>query len=244
MAYDYKSLSDRFKNDGFIILKGFLNSTEIDSLDIEVERIIMEELEHLDENHVQYEAEGDGPIKHLSAPDEYSKLFKDLLNRSENFKLIEACLGSPVESLASEVFYKSAKVGSPAPYHQDNAYLHFEPADGAVIWIALDDTALENGAVYFSGGSFELGDLPHHETDVKIFSKGLTPQLDLVRYPETPALLKRGDASVHHILTPHRSGSNKTDDNRRGIVLNYKGVNAKVNKERQKAHTEYVTRIK
>ncbi len=244
MAYDIKKLSDRFKKDGFIIVNGFLNSIEIDALDYEVERIIREELSNLDENHVFYEAERNGPIKHLSAPDDYSKPFKDLFNRPENYELIEACVGSSVESLASEVFYKSANVGSPAPYHQDNAYLHLEPADGAVIWIALDDTTIENGAVYFSGGSFELGDLPHYETNVALFSKCLTSPLDLDIYPETPALLKRGDASIHNILTPHRSGSNKTDYNRRGIVLNYKGVDAKVNIDRQKAHADYVSRIK
>ena len=65
MAYDIKKLSDRFKKDGFIIVNGFLNSIEIDALDYEVERIIREELSNLDENHVFYEAERNGPINSL-----------------------------------------------------------------------------------------------------------------------------------------------------------------------------------
>ena len=192
--------------------------------------IIKDEVPHLSENYVYYESGPDRPIKHLNSPDHFSDHYKDLIDRPENFDLLETCLGTPVKALASEVFYKSAKTGTPAPYHQDNAYLHLEPADGAVIWIALDDTTIENGAVYFSRGCFKEGDLPHHETNVALFSKGLTVQLDLEIYPEFPALLKRGDASIHHILTPHRSGANTTDRHRRGIVLNYQGVNAKTNK--------------
>ncbi len=39
MAYDNAKLSERFKDDGFVIVEGFLNPAEIDKLDNELERI-------------------------------------------------------------------------------------------------------------------------------------------------------------------------------------------------------------
>ena len=136
----------------------------------------------------------------------------------------------------AHAFYKPAHVGSAAFYHQDNAYLHLDPADGAVVWIALNATSVAKGA-------FRLGDLSHEETNHLLFSKALAEPPDPNRFPEVPALLDRGDATIHHILTPHRSGPNTTDRNRRGLVLNFKAQDARTNESQQAAHAAYLKRL-
>ena len=42
-----------------------------------------------------------------------------------------------MEPITTEVFYKPARVGSPALYHQENAYFNYLPPYGLVMWIAL-----------------------------------------------------------------------------------------------------------
>jgi len=243
MEHDASDLVAHFQKDGFVLVDGFLSQSEVDELDRELERFIKEIVPRVAKNHVYYESTASGPIKHLSVPERYDDYFKRFLRRRASIELLEACLGTSVEPVASEVFYKPARVGSAAPYHQDNAYLHYDPPEGIILWIALDDTTIENGAVHFAKGAHKRGDLPHFETNVELFSKGLCQPPDLTAYPEVPAILKRGDASIHNILTPHRSGPNKTDHSRRGVVCDYKGANAKVDEKREAAHKSYVARI-
>ena len=142
------------------------------------------------------------PIKHLTSLDLHDDFFKQMLARPATLEVVEACLGTQAEPLASEVFYKHAHVGTETPYHQDNAYLHFDPPDGVVVWIALDDVTLDNGAMHYRKGAFELGDLDHFETNLPLFSKQLSVELDPARNPEVPALVKRGGAAIHHIQNP------------------------------------------
>jgi len=244
MNVDTENLAASFREDGFVLVSDFLSQAEVVELDHQLERYIAEIVPTVAPNHVFYESGRSGAIKHLSVPDQYDDYFKGLLERPATLELIAASVGDDVEPVASEVFYKPAQVGTAAPYHQDNAYLHLEPAGGAVVWIALDDTTVANGAVHFAKGSHRLGDLSHFETGVELFSKGLSPTSDLSNCPEVPALLRRGDASIHHFLCAHRSGPNQTAQRRRGVVLNYRSVNATVNEARAAAHRKYVDGLK
>ncbi|MCH2213398.1 MAG: phytanoyl-CoA dioxygenase family protein [Fuerstiella sp.] len=124
------------------------------------------------------------------------------------------------------VFYKPAHVGGPALPHQDNAYFNFLPPYGFVVWIALDQVTLANGAVHFSRGWHRLGQLPHNHTGNPRFGRAVMTTPDPTHHPETPVLLNPGDASLHHFLTVHRSGPNRTDHNRRGFVMDYRAGSA------------------
>ncbi|MDP7396487.1 MAG: phytanoyl-CoA dioxygenase family protein [Lentisphaeria bacterium] len=243
MNTDTETLAASFREDGFVLVSEFLSRPEIAELDRQLERYIAEVVPKIAPEHVFYESGRSGAIKHLSVPDQYDDYFKGLLERPATLELVAASVGDDVEPIASEVFYKPAHVGSAAPYHQDNAFLHLEPAAGAVVWIAVDDTTVANGAVHYARGSQRLGDLSHFETDVELFSKGLSSIPDLDSYPEVPAILRRGDASIHDFLCAHRSGPNKTAQHRRGLVLNYKSVNATVNEAQAAAHRKYIERF-
>ena len=218
MAFDKTALRRRFSEDGFVIVEDFLSSEEADRLDRELERFIRMVVPRLEEPDVFHESGSNGPIKHLGRLEVYDSYFEQLQTRPKTLELVAACLGTQTEPIGSEVFYKQARVGSAALYHQDNAYLHLEPADGEVAWIALDETTVENGAVHFARGANWLGDLVHEETNLLLFSKKLSDPPDTAQYPEVPALLRRGDASIHHILTPHQRSEHHRPETPRGRV--------------------------
>lgn len=243
MTDDLADVAARFHNDGFALVRGFLDRNEIDELDREVNRYIHNVLPNVPRTHKVYESGWSGALKHFSRLELYDDYFKRFFDRTSTVELAETCLGTPVEPVTSELFYKPAHVGGAALYHQDNAYFNYLSPYGLVVWIAMDDVTLENGAVHFARGSHRLGDLPHDETGVALFTKALGPTLDPEQHPEVPAILERGDASVHHFLTAHRSGPNRTDKNRRGFVLDYKAQNAKINEQIQKEHEAYKARV-
>ena len=110
---------------------------------------------------------------------------------------------------------------------------------GLVLWIALDKTTLKNGAVHFIKGSHRLGEISHVKTNLPLFNKALPKPPDPLRYPKVPALLERGDASIHHFLTIHQSGPNQTQFNRRGFVLDYRARSTRINQTDAKTHEEY-----
>ena len=238
-----QELSRQFREDGFVLVRDFFSPQEVDELEENIDRYIAQVLPTIERIHVVYESGWSGPIKQFSRLERYDSYFANVLNRPDVIQMLSACLGAEIEPLTTEVFYKPARVGSPALYHQENAYFNYLPPYGIVAWIALDDTTLENGAVHFARGSHRLGELPHAQTGKALFSKALDGIPDKDRYPEVPALLRRGDASIHHFLTIHRSGPNITDRNRRGFVLDYKAKNALVNQETAREHQEYKEQI-
>ena len=80
--------------------------------------------------------------------------------------LVAPLVNGPLAVMAVESFNKPARVGSPVPPHQDNAYFCQEPADVLTVWIALDPATQENGAVeYFLGSHHELW--PHKPSGSK-----------------------------------------------------------------------------
>ena len=236
-------LADRFQKDGFVVVKGFLNAAEVKRLEREIDRYIAKVLPSVPRIHVVYESGWSGPLKQFSRMELYDEYFRHALQRPATLDLLGACLGEPVEPITTEVFYKPARVGSPALYHQENAYFNYLPPYGLVMWIALDETTLENGAVHFVRGSHRLGEIPHVQTGLPLFTKALSEPPNPERYPEVPALLQPGDASIHHFLTIHRSGPNNTDSHRRGFVLDYRGRSTTVNQEALQSHEAYRKRI-
>lgn len=232
-------LAARFQEDGFVVVKGFLKAKELKRMEREIDRYIAKVLPSVPRIHVVYESGWSGPLKQFSRMELYDEYFRRALQRPATLDLLGACLGEPVEPITSEVFYKPARVGSPALYHQENAYFNYLPPYGLVIWIALDETTLENGAVHFVRASHRMGEIPHVPTGLPLFTKALSQPPDPELYPEVPALLQPGDASIHHFLTVHRSGPNNTDSHRRGFVLDYRGRSTRVNQEALKRHETY-----
>ena len=243
MTYDVADVAARFQENGFALVEEFLCPEEADQLNRELDRYVKEIVPRVSTDHVFYESDASGPISQTGHLERYDDYFKTFANRADLLELVAACIGTSVEPLGSEVFFKFPRVGSETPYHQDNAYGHFEPAQAAACWIAVDDTTIENGAMYYPRGAFRLGDLHHIETGVLPFSKQLAEELDLKAYPEEPAVLKRGGLAIHHILTPHRAGPNRTDRQRRGYAINFKGEKAQVSEDRRAAHVACIEKI-
>jgi len=88
-------------------------------------------------------------------------------------------------------------------------------------WIGLDDSTIENGCLQYVPQSHEWNLLP---------ITGLADDMNSIQtvlnerqrnsFRPVPIELKKGYASFHHPLMVHGSYENKTDKQRRALVLN------------------------
>src|SRR5262249_22466719 len=115
-----------------------------------------------------------------------------------------------------------AKIGSPVPPHQDNAYFCQAPPDMLTVWIAIDAVTEENGPVMYLPGSHKLGLLPHKPSGVTGNSMGLA-QLPKAAEPYV-CLIDAGDALIHHCETVHFSAPNKSSRARCGLLMVFRGA--------------------
>jgi len=135
-------------------------------------------------------------------------------------------LGKPVVQFHDQLFCKPARHGGVVAWHQDFSYWTWtRPMNHLTCWIALDDAGEDNGCLNYIPGSHRWGLLPR---------KGLTGEMDSIRAQLTenqqkemeervPVILEKGYGSFHHPLTLHGSFENRSDRQRRALVLNVMG---------------------
>jgi phytanoyl-CoA hydroxylase len=106
--------------------------------------------------------------------------------------------------------------GMPTQYHLDLPWWGFDSPHACTIWVALDDSTLENGCLYFVPGSYLLG----------LTAAGdLSPDLGAVfaahpeaATPPVPCPLPAGGCSFHNARTVHGAGANMTPGRRRAMT--------------------------
>jgi hypothetical protein len=131
-------------------------------------------------------------------------------------------LRGPVRFWHDQLFCKPANHGGVVAWHQDYSYwTRTEPLAHLTCWMALDDSTVGNGCVYYVPGSHKWNLLP---------ITGLTGDMDEIKtvltdeqkaaFRPVPVELKRGEAVFHHALTVHGSYENRSPRQRRATLIN------------------------
>jgi len=105
-------------------------------------------------------------------------------------------------------------------WHQDYGYWHASDTQNMLtIWLALRDTTLDNGGMRSIAGSHRWGLVEDSNTffdpDLDALQKRYA---HLGEWADEPCILRAGQASFHHALCFHGSGSNQTDQPRLCVV--------------------------
>jgi ectoine hydroxylase-related dioxygenase (phytanoyl-CoA dioxygenase family) len=132
-----------------------------------------------------------------------------------------AALGCPhVQLLQDTVLVKAARTGGRVEWHQDHTYTgYLTPARVVSVRLALTACTLENGGLEVIDGSHAWGPIG----DVRALSEShvadaLGPEVKkwadrIVRLELAP-----GDLSIHHCLTFHGSGENRSETTRKTLI--------------------------
>ncbi|MFG0335064.1 MAG: phytanoyl-CoA dioxygenase family protein, partial [Maioricimonas sp. JB049] len=122
-----------------------------------------------------------------------------------------------------QLFCKPARHGGVVAWHQDYSYwTRTVPMAHLTCWIGLDDTDQANGCLQYVPGSHKWTLLPITGLagDMNAIRKVVSDeQWEALENP-TPIVLQRGEAAFHHPLMVHGSRENRTDRQRRAVVIN------------------------
>lgn len=106
---------------------------------------------------------------------------------------------------------------NPTAWHLDTPFWSFSHKEALSIWIALDDSTLENGCLHFIPGS-------HLKTDFKNYGIGKNMDTIFKHYPQfknvkaVAAPIKAGSCTFHNGLCIHGAGPNMTPGFRRSMT--------------------------
>ncbi|SDX14402.1 phytanoyl-CoA dioxygenase family protein [Paenibacillus sp. CF384] len=123
-----------------------------------------------------------------------------------------------------QVIYKPGTSGQETSagnvgWHQDYGYWRVSStANMMTVWIALQDTDLSNGGMMTILGSHKWGAVEGSDTFFEQDMSKLKAKFATRDWVEEPCILKAGQASFHHALTFHGSGTNYSPDPRLSVV--------------------------
>ncbi|MCX5338665.1 phytanoyl-CoA dioxygenase family protein [Streptomyces atratus] len=127
---------------------------------------------------------------------------------------------------------KAPRTAVPTPWHQDAAYWVGLPDTRAVsIWVALDESTLDNGCMWYVRGSHETPIRAHRSAGAG--GGAIECECSEDEPGAMPLPLAPGHAAAHAGGTLHYSRGNTTDGHRRAYILNYRPADM-VRLEREK----------
>ncbi|KAM4555230.1 L-threonyl-[L-threonyl-carrier protein] 4-chlorinase-like isoform 1-T2 [Odontesthes bonariensis] len=109
-------------------------------------------------------------------------------------------------------------------WHQDMRYWGIAGGPVLSVWLALDDSLKENGALQVIPGSHCSGMLPHHQATRPGNMLSVNQEIPEELVQEEEALfcpLKAGQMSIHDGLLVHASDANTSQRRRCGFVIRY-----------------------
>jgi Phytanoyl-CoA dioxygenase (PhyH) len=144
--------------------------------------------------------------------------------------LVEGILGPDLLIWSAEFFIKEPGTPHVVGMHQDLTYWGLgETSDQVTAWIALSPATIDSGCMQFVGGSHKNPILPHEDTfsQNNLLSRGQEIAADVAETDKTAIELQPGQMSLHHGLTIHGSGPNRSPDRRIGFAIRYLNPNAR-----------------
>lgn len=210
-----KELKSRFDEQGFVVVKDFLDRGELLELLSELDRYIQEVVPTLGREKAFFHDPGrPETLKQLQCMDG-DPFFEQYRFHPAWNGLAETLLGEAVEPITPEWFNKPPGTDHATPPHQDNYYLCYQPPQVVTLWLAIDPVDEENGCLRYLPGSHLHPLRPHSQTAVLGFSQGITDYRDEDRQQEMAVLMEPGDIVAHHGTMIHRADANASDDRQR-----------------------------
>ncbi|WP_171124910.1 MULTISPECIES: phytanoyl-CoA dioxygenase family protein [unclassified Ruegeria] len=144
--------------------------------------------------------------------------------------VVQGVLGPDIMIWSAEFFVKEPGTKHTVGTHQDLTYWGMgETPDQVTAWIALSPATVESGCMDFVRASHKNPILPHNDTysETNLLSRGQEIAVEVAEEDKTHIELTPGQMSLHHGLTIHGSGPNRSDDRRIGLAIRYLNPNAR-----------------
>lgn len=190
------ALKADFDRDGVVIIRDFATPEQVEEICSRAEEATKD---------IVRKGAFSNVTKGLERRDSY---FGELLHNGPQVAIVETLLGLEPQPTTASLF---TKIDNDQEVHP-----HADAIDGAVIWIALDETHRRNGCLHFLKGS-------HRRREEFAHLRANTPT-DLSDHPDLfEAEMRPGDIVIFRSNTVHWSGPNHDGSVRRGFNCFYLG---------------------
>ncbi|WP_299151619.1 phytanoyl-CoA dioxygenase family protein [uncultured Tateyamaria sp.] len=138
--------------------------------------------------------------------------------------VVEAILGPDILIYSTEFFIKEPNTRHIVSMHQDLTYWGLGAIAGLVTaWVALSPATPASGCMDFVVGSHKNAILEHEDSfdPNNLLSRGQEVKVHVAPSDKTAIEIHPGQMSLHHGLTIHGSGPNRSDDRRIACVVRY-----------------------
>ena len=236
-----ESLIESYNREGCAVVRGLWSKAEISAIDAEVRRYLERKPADSRPGDFIYE---DNPEKSLRCAfrlEVHSDYFRSLMQEPRIIRLVEQVCGGAVVANSAMLINKAPLSTYEFPFHQDNAYQFWSPPAAVAVTLALDESSAESGAIVCLAGSHVGSIRPHRPSGVLGASRGLVAVPRADEFPEVTLTLNPGDVSFHHVNVIHRTGPNRTRNQRRNLGFAYHAVTSVQDKQ---AVAEYELALK
>ena len=225
-----------FEAHGWVVLRGVVSEPDLS----EMNRIFDDQMTAL------AEPAAEGRSRVVQRPNACRT--NDVLLRHLGEGLAEiACdlLGAQsVQLLQDVLLLKPPSLGGSIALHQDYSYTgYLNPPSSLSIGLALNDATLDSGCLYVVDASHTWGlvgglDLFADALQKDVVERLSPEQRDHVDRRMVPLEVRAGDVTIHHCLTLHGSGENRSGRPRKTIVTHLFNSDCRLVRERLPVHLQ------
>lgn len=148
-----------------------------------------------------------------------SNYYQKFVKETTILKIAKQLLGDKVDLFWDSIAVKTPEYGKAFSWHQDSGYGETSPSTYYTFWVPLQNTTENNGCLWAKPGSHKEGLMKHEPTadlDNKFPGREIA---ELDSYRGEPILMETGDLLVFNSFLAHRSGINKSKENRTALAF-------------------------
>lgn len=147
----------------------------------------------------------------------------DIVTDERIVDCVQDVIGANVICWGTHYFCKMPNDGKRVSWHQDASYWPLTPSKTVTVWLAIDDTDAENGAMQVVPGSHLHGQIAYETSKKKEANILGQTALNPLNYGHPPNLLemRAGQISLHTDLLLHGSEPNRSHRRRCGLTIRY-----------------------
>jgi ectoine hydroxylase-related dioxygenase (phytanoyl-CoA dioxygenase family) len=222
MSTDAARLHDdeihHYRSEGWVIPRFRLEPQRIDVMRQALDALLLDNPGVRPEKLVSAHIEGDNGEGVRG-----SARFLELARDPQIVELVSGVIGDDVVLWGCHVFCKPASEGYETPWHQDGHYWPIRPLANCTVWVALEESTVENGCLRVIPRSHRDKLLHEHlhedRTDLTLNQRMAEGSFD-----ESQAVdleLQPGQMSLHDVYMIHGAAANRSTKRRTGVALRY-----------------------
>lgn len=236
---------EQFEEDGFIVLRGFLDVEQCDA----IREIALNHLEQMIEpletevgygsrskeyrtSETDYSSKagaGDVVVRRLRQVYDRSPLFKAWMEDKKIRPILQQILEDQVVLTTAHhnsIMTKMPYASNVTKWHQDRRYWRYSDDNLVSVWLALESETSQNGVLEFIPGSHKMQFRTEQFDEKEYFSQTYVPNQTLIN-KKVSTDLQKGDVVIFHSLLLHRANKNNTNRPKISFVYTVKGAKTK-----------------